>query len=188
MKVRPEAGRAQVDETAGGLRLTVPSQGRWYRTLFLGVWLCGWAVGEFFALGILTGLVPVQDGGHPTNSVPPLAFLALWCLAWTVGGAFALVAFVWEIAGKELVAIDGTELSIERKPIPFPRSKVFDWTQVKNLRVSPVQTPWMDPWKHLTSAGAIAFDYGAKTYRFGQVEEAEAATLIEAIRKRFPER
>ncbi len=34
--------------------------------------------------------------------------------------------------------------------------------------------------------GTIAFDYGAKTYRFGaQLEEAEAKQIIQAVRERF---
>jgi hypothetical protein len=34
--------------------------------------------------------------------------------------------------------------------------------------------------------GSVAFDYGAGTYRFGQIDEAEAKTVAGAIAARLP--
>lgn len=51
------------------------------------------------------------------------------------------------------------------------------------LRVSP---PVYQGRKNIIPDGTIAFDYGAKTYRFAQaVDEAEARQLVETVVKRY---
>ena len=66
----------------------------WWRIFpaaFLGFWLCGWAVGECFALTALLGLLPVNGNGAAAG--PPTVFLIGWLGAWTVGGVLAMRAF-----------------------------------------------------------------------------------------------
>jgi hypothetical protein len=71
---------------------------RYAAAAFLGFWLCGWAVGEFFAIGMLLSMVfgiggigfqGPAGGGELCVSL----FLFGWLGGWTVGGAAAIYAF-----------------------------------------------------------------------------------------------
>ncbi|NMO18948.1 hypothetical protein HPC49_14525 [Pyxidicoccus fallax] len=76
--------------------------GRYGNAVFLGGWLCGWAVGEVVALGVLVrslwarvlpglqvGLPDIEPASSPL-SVWGLLFMGVWLTGWTVGGIFAL--------------------------------------------------------------------------------------------------
>jgi hypothetical protein len=69
--------------------------GRWGAAAFIGLWLCGWFVGEVFALTMLgvmiAGLVGNGMGGFEWFG---LIFLLVWLSGWTVGGLAALRVFV----------------------------------------------------------------------------------------------
>jgi hypothetical protein len=179
MRIAPERMRSRIEEGSGGLRIVIPSRGNWFAFLFLTAWLGGWVFGEVAAISSLLGVGPMRGsrgGGGPG------AFLAFWLLGWTVGGAVALYAWIWILAGREIVRLDGQTLAISREPIGLPRNREFDWGQIRNLRVSLSR----DPRSALLEPGTIAFDYGAKTYRFGNgLDEAEAAMLIDEVRQRF---
>jgi len=178
MKIALERMRSRVEETASGVRIVIPSLGSWSLVIFLSVWLCGWTIGEIFAAKALWFGVPSAKG-------PPGFFLVVWLALWTVGGAGALYTWLWTIAGREIVALDGATLSIAREPIPFPSRREFDWSAVRNLRVSPLFRA--SNRRSPLGAGTIAFDYGPRTFRFGSnLDEAEAAMLIDAIGRRFP--
>ena len=184
MKVAIEAMRSRLEETAGGLRIVIPSRGSWLVVVFLTVWLCGWFFGELFAVRTLLGFT----SGRPMPHGPPQLFLVVWLAGWTVGGVAALYAWVWNAAGREIVDLDGASLSISREPIQFPPRKEFDWNSVRNLRVSPIVRSRRD-FTQLIGLGIVSFDYGARTFRFGTgLDEAEGAMLIEAIQRRFPVR
>ncbi len=171
--------RSSIEESQGGLRIVIPARRNWFILLFLAVWLVGWAFGELSAIGVLFDVGPMRTGRRSA----PSAFLAFWLLGWTFGGAAAAYTWLWNLCGREIVRIDGAALAISREPIPFPRSREFDWTQVRNLRVSPSLRP-----RQNFSPGTIAFDYGARTHGFGRgLDEAEAQMLIDAIARRFPQ-
>jgi hypothetical protein len=74
--------------------------GRFFSAAFLLVWLCGWAVGEAFALFLLfNGLVALLTGHPPPGKNQPLdigpalavgGFLLIWVTFWTIGGLAAI--------------------------------------------------------------------------------------------------
>ncbi len=90
------------------VRLKPRGASRFLSAAFLAFWLCGWAIGESFALWILvkggyallTG-TPPDPGRELLQLAPALAmgaFLVFWLLLWTVGGiaAFgALLQLLW---------------------------------------------------------------------------------------------
>jgi hypothetical protein len=179
MKVAIERMRSRVEEVGRGLLIVIPSRGSWFAVLFLSAWLCGWAMGELFAAKALF------VGTASAKAPPPRLFLAFWLTLWTAGGASALYTWVWNVAGREILLLDGATLSISREPIPIPARRDFDWNAVRNLRVSVVPRSRRDL-SAMFGAGVIAFDYGARTFRVGSgLDEAEATMLIDRIRERF---
>lgn len=83
----PPDSEIAVAVEADGVTLSWPAyksgHARYAGAGFLAFWLCGWAVGWFFA-----ARTTVLGQGHP--------FLFLWFALWTVGGGF-VVWKLWEI-------------------------------------------------------------------------------------------
>jgi len=181
VKIEPSPGRAQVVETVDGVLIRIPSRRHGCAMAFLGFWLLGWAAGEAFAVWA------VLNGGTPLG---PRLFVLVWLCGWTVGGFFALRAWLWMLVGREMVLVNGAILAIKRDIFGLGRVREYDWSAVANLRAAP---PTGDGQKRLgaislgASEGAIAFDYGARTWRFGSdLDEAEAAQLVALILDRYP--
>lgn len=181
MKIQPAQARSTVSDEPGGLRIIMPVKRNWFLILFTGFWLCGWAVAE--------SVVPVvlyQQVRAGTLGLESL-FLLAWLGCWTVGGGFAIYAWLWNMAGKEVVFLNGMSLIVRREIYGFGRSKEFDLAHLRDLRCSP---QGYGPWNASSngwgiSGGNIAFDYGARTYRFGTgLDEAEAKHIVKAIKQR----
>jgi hypothetical protein len=113
--------------------------GRFFPAAFLAFWLCGWAVGEGFALWFLVAgakaIATGQPMGHtPTPPLPVLlamgAFVIFWLTLWTVGGVTAmgeLLRLVWSedriVAGPAGITLH-TSRGPFRKKIEIPRDEV----------------------------------------------------------------
>jgi len=189
----PARPRYQVTERVGEISFTIPSRRYWFVILFLSFWLCGWAVGEVM---VASGLVLGAMGGlgDEAAGLGAGAFLLIWLTFWTIGGLAALYFLLWQLVGREIITIDGLVLRIQRG-LPFwMRTREYRLEDVKDLRMPPaVPLPWpfgaqqASAWPMSAQAGWLAFDYGAKTIRFGLgLEEAEAKMLLAEIGKRYP--
>src|SRR5512138_821345 len=97
-RVAPAPSRLTTSRELGKLKIVSRVRRNWFIVLFLGAWLCGWAMGETFAIGTLLG---GREGKGPG------AFLALWLVLWTVGGGAAIFAFLMNLVGREVIALDG---------------------------------------------------------------------------------
>jgi hypothetical protein len=141
--------------------------------------LCGWLFGE---VSVIRELAIGKTAGGIN------LFMVGWLGAWTVGGAAAIYIWLWNAAGHEIVSLTPTSLTIRRDILGFGRSKEYDLPSVKNLRIVPTLgiANFNFPTQSLTG-GSMAFDYGAKTFRFGGgLDEAEASHLIELLKSRYP--
>jgi hypothetical protein len=179
-------------------RITIPSRKNWFAIFFLGFWLFGWAIGEFAVLGFLAFFAFALVFGKSTETSLSFAgFGGLYMLVWlgvlTVGGGFVLYNWLWQIAGKEVIDISSTGITIANKIFSFSRPKEYNAQYIKELRVSqPINSMW-SPWGRTkqvwgTGQGIIAFDYGAKTVRFGSgFDEAEAKMILSEITSRYPQ-
>ena len=189
--------RFHKQEVAGELIYTIPSKKNWFLILFMGFWLIGWAVGEFSVIGVLgAGIIKALKNGIPdalsagTGAFTGL-FLIAWLGAWTVGGVFAIYTWLWQVKGKEIITISFDRFKVQKKIPIWTRTREYRLNDVVSLRVSNVQpSMWsmggsMEFWG--MSGGRFAFDYGAKTVRFGiGMDEAEAKLLIKDIEKKYP--
>jgi len=172
--------RSRIAETPSGLEVAIPMKKNWFLVLFSGFWMIGWAVGEVFAIRELVG------GESPSSA---RLFLVAWLGAWTVGGGFIGYSWLWIVFGLERISLRPSVLVIKRDLFGTGRNREFDLNYVKNLRVAP---PTFNPLDFSSAlqfwgvgGGQIAFDYGAKTYRFAAgVDDAEARGLVERFTSR----
>ena len=189
--------RYKLEESTIGIAITIPSRKNWFMILFLGFWLVGWAIGEISVIGILSaGIFRLISNGLPeiiTSGIGAFGglFLVAWLGAWTVGGAFAIYAWLWQVKGFERISLSFEAFVVEKITPIWKRKKDYRLRDVASLRLSNSSSSmWtmsgsMEFWG--ISGGRIAFDYGAKTVRFGiGLDEAEAKFLIKDIEKKNP--
>jgi hypothetical protein len=197
VRVAPAEPRLTIYEELDGLVITIPVQRRWAFLLFVSAWLCGWTVGGIFAAGmfVLGGAALVGGNWVPAAPVAMplgmLLFLGAWLVGWAVGEASALRGFFWNLAGREIVAINPDVLSIRHEIFGMGRSWEYDASQVCYLRCSasvynPSNPSFREGMPGMNGPG-IAFDYGARTYGFGiGLDDAETNLVVTEILERFP--
>ena len=183
MRIAPPRRRSVTTESPEGLQITIPASRNVLILLFLSAWLVGWAIGEVMVTRELLG----DDArGHGPGDL----FLMAWLTIWTVGGAGAVYTWLWSAVGKEIVHLRPDALTVKRDVLGFGRTQEYDLAHVRNLRVSGGVPADAFSWKSGmrtwgSGQGIIAFDYGAKTFRFGgSLDEAEAAQLISDLKQR----
>ena len=179
-RVAVPTAKASVFDTPAGLVINTPSTKNFGLILFLGFWLCGWLLGEVSAIRSLA--IGKTAAGKSL-------FVVVWLAGWTVGGAAAIYFWLWNIAGHEIVSLTPTSLTIRRDILGFGRSREYDLPSVKNLRIplTLANTNLTIPAQSFGGGGTIAFDYGAKTFRFGGgLADAEASHLIDVLKSRYP--
>lgn len=180
-KIQPHHSRITVTDTSQGLRIIIPYSRSWFVIFFLGFWICGWVVAESMVSSqFLRGDAPPEGEW----------FMLAWFVVWTVGGMVAIYALLWQVVGKEIVTVRGQILTTRRDIGGFGLGKEYDFVQMRDLRVEPVGFNPLDFSAALQlwgiGGGVIAFDYGARTYRFGVgLDEAEAKEVVTAIKQRF---
>jgi len=180
-KIKPGKRRATISEGAKGLEIIIPSKKNIFIILFLSVWLVGWALGEI--------MVPRELFSDKPDDASKI-FLVVWLVVWTIGGIFAIYIWLWNLTGKEIISVNSLSITVKRSLFGYGREKEYEMTHINNLRVSPQP---FNPWNFSSGlqcwgigGGVIAFDYGARTYRFGSgIDEAEATQLLEKIKERY---
>ncbi|HEX4378093.1 MAG TPA: hypothetical protein VHZ99_13160 [Steroidobacteraceae bacterium] len=183
MEVNLRGPRFRTEMTPIGFRAEVPARRNLFVIVFLLIWLGGWGFGE-------TGVSKqLQHPGPKT----PVGFLSFWIVGWTIGGALAAATIVWELAGREVVIIDPQMLTLRVEALGIGHSRSFRATELKLLRVSPYVTSAFQnrritfPPIFGTGYGPVAFDYGARTFRFASaLGEAEARMLIDQMASHLP--
>jgi len=133
----------QIDETAGSVRLVFRPSGwvRFFVAGFLAFWLCGWGVGEWFALRLVVG---AMQGGAESQAAKALAhpvgwmvggFILTWLLFWSWGGLAALVELLRLVAGRDELTILNDEYVVWRGVGPFGVERRFRREQLRELYV-----------------------------------------------------
>ena len=181
MRIEPSKPRFTVLQTVEGVTVSAPARRNWLILLVLTAWLCVWTFG---------GTVAMSEVLHPG---PDQAFLVLWLVGWLLGELYAVSILLWQLAGREELTFSGGNL-IHRVAVgALGHAREFSGANIKHLRPSlEASAPWTDQrrWRPPlfgSGHGAIAFDYGAKTYRIGAgLDEAEGRLVLAEIQKRFP--
>ena len=140
----PTLPRVSIERTAEGLeaRLRPQGLGRFFGAAFLGVWLCGWAFGEVFALWLLYHGVrslitgePPSAGGAPLRGAPALGmglFLLFWLSIWTLGGVMAMLE-VLRLLWSEDRLVAAADLKIHRRLGPFVSTRTIPRSDLRRI-------------------------------------------------------
>lgn len=180
VQVPVPGNRATMTDGPDGLQFVIPPRRQLFPMIFLPIWLAGWLFGEAAAIRELaSGRLPRW----------PFLFMVIWLVAWTVGGAFVLLCVAWMYVGRERVVLRPDMLVIRREVLGLARAREYDLGRISNLRVSLDAPSLAGGWvaqKYLPlGGGIIAFDYGAKTLRFGgSIDEPEARGILAELRRR----
>jgi len=141
--------------------------------VLLAVWMAGSLLGEAFGANWL--LAGEED--------TPIFFLGAWVVLWTMSGGAALVACLWMARGQEIVTLRPDTLEIRRDVLGWGTTREYDLAYARNLRVSQRRFDPKRPLEVLgVGGGSVAFDYGARTLRFGSsLDEAEARQIVSEL-------
>ena len=140
-----------IERTPEGLVLTVRPTGvsRYGGALFLGVWLCFWAVGESVALGVLGAGAWKLVNGQVQSFAPTLGvggFLLVWVTFWTFGGVMAFRELLRLLSSEDVLVVGPASLVFRRRRGPFrytqsvPRDEVRGVTMALRHRTLRIET------------------------------------------------
>ena len=97
-------------------------------------------------------------------------------MEWLLGSIFLVIIFFWRFTFKEIIQVSNQGIVVEQQSRILNRSMRYLAEHVKDLRAS---TSFDNK--------QLAFDYGARTIRFGRgLDEAEAKQIIAVIQEKFP--
>jgi len=181
MPITPSEPRHTIEDAGEVLRITIPSPKRRYPIFSAGfglVWILVFSV--FFSRSLFG---PNYEGEN--------WFPYFWTLGMILAGAYAIVILLWLLFGAEVIKIDHAGIKTRRQVFGLGRTLDYEGNHIRRLRAAPMvyATTYRSNFtsEYLGWAGGqIAFDYGAKTARFGSgVDEAEARMIVDAITQRF---
>ncbi len=116
---------------------------------FLAFWLCGWAVGEIFALAVV--LAPILGDGFREMfpelrrflpSKPSMApwpvflFVSIWLVFWTFGGISAFREMLRLLFGRDRFLLRPDGFSLTHAIGPFGKERVFRQGEVETIRIT----------------------------------------------------
>lgn len=168
--------RSRIEEGPDGLCSVIPSHRRAGSYLFQAAWLAGWTwFGFQFVRGFFTG---------SPGDLPVILFSAVCALGWVSGVVFGTRSLLWGLTGIERVTVRSGGLVLRREYLGWGRSREYDTALIRNLRASRELvdggggSPYSGPQE-------VAFDYGARTVRFGEVDDAESRMIVETLARRL---
>ena len=162
------------DDEFGGFRISIPSTSRAWAVsgMVLGIWL------------LVMWLTLIQLGSKPLSSN---AEGIKFCLFWLAGGLALLFTAGATWLRRDTVIIEGKSLILRKEFASFRKERIFELSEVRNLRPAPPDHSGGAGAHYLSRSTAVAFDHKDRTYRFGVgLSEPEVMRLIKTIRSRFP--
>lgn len=191
--------RHTVERSNDLVRVTLPAHKSIFTILFMSVWFLLWGYmvsGFIYVAVILNKAMEIEKNSDPSfqfeDGLMVLGLFFLFFFLALLGlGAFGVYKSLWVLAGREVIEADSKLLKISRQLFSWKREKEYFADEVRDLRMIPIPSG-LDPFRRIrkltTSNPMIAFDYGAKTFRFAsEIEEAEAKQIILALKEGLPQ-
>jgi hypothetical protein len=201
--LQPPKPRHSFQSVDNVVRLSIPSRKNWFVICILSVWFVLWLSIATFVGSSLVLSIFLAFTNSPTAQSPMIGGLlgallcTVWVAGWTISGLLSAKLLFWQLGGVEYIQIDVHAIRIRRAIFGRGRSRQFLAEHVKDLRVSPTLFSFDNTWLWWLPSfallwhslgGTLAFDYGAKTFRFAEgVDEAEAKQILHKILTRFPQ-
>jgi hypothetical protein len=194
MPVKLPAPKHTTEDLGDKLVMSIPYSTRWFSALSQLLWLV-------FQAGLVILMVFVLIAiGKEADPISRFFFYLILAgtLFMTAGIAFAFYGFLWHVLGREIVQVSSQSIMINRTMLGQGSPKEYSADSVKDLRLLPAvaalfrtglawsyafRFPMLSRW-----TGLLAFDYGAKTFRFAAgIDEAEAKQILAGIQQKFPQ-
>ncbi|MBK8421315.1 hypothetical protein [Candidatus Villigracilis saccharophilus] len=188
MPIKPTQPRHKVQQLNDGIQIVLPSKKNFFRIIWFVLGLAMWV----FMTGsvvFITSLLIIGLGSNNGKWIF-IGFLAFILLFLVSLGAYIIYSLLWQFIGKEIIIVKNDTLRISRQI--FNRNKFLEYStpSISGLRSStpqPVLFASIKIFKNISGQnGMIAFDYGAKTVRFGfEIEESEAKKIVSVLQESF---
>jgi hypothetical protein len=194
MTVQPFPSRYTAADQGDRLVITLPARRDWITIVFLGVGsLVVLGVDVALLIGVGAGIAARPAHGDPSiglgEAVGVSLFALAWFTIWTAGGLFALYTWLWQVTGREVIEVGPEGISLSRRVLGLGRVKTYLADHIQDLRVSPSPFASLGTWRGsrqpFAMLGSLAFDYGARTIRFADTDEAEAKQILKEIQRRY---
>jgi len=164
-------GKAKIEKTLKGLRVSIPSKKNWFALIFGTAWLGGWYFGFKSASTMLIS-------GDTNTPAAANGFITFWLIAWTIGGGSIILMLLWGYFGQEQLIFNNGEVHLNKTIFGLGIKKRMEANEIKNIRTEFVNDSLFtnNRWAFWgLGPGKIKFDYGFKTFSFGLgVDDAEA--------------
>jgi len=161
----------ELSEDAGGLIVSVPVQPRLGSAGVYAGLLAGWA-------GLWTWLLGrVLGQWHTLPSTAVLAFVL------PLAGAAALgVRLLYRLCGREVIRLSKHTLDVRHEVLGLGWTRCFEAVHIRAMRFFPDEADA----RHFGLGAGMRFEYGERTYWFGErISREDAARLLAAMSKRF---
>lgn len=177
----PSGGRARIIKSGNTIEVQIPTRANWLIVGFLSFWMMGWVAGEGFAVySLFNNDISLSDRG---------LLALLWFLPWTIAGLFVMTTILWSVVGQEVARAENGVMEISRQIFSFKRSKKYHINDIRHFTTNPGHdnnvwgAGYHISFLRSTKGGALKFDYGLKTLKFGGgIDEAEGRLIIESFR------
>jgi len=176
MKIIPD-GQAIIKEQYDGMEIIIPSKKHWLLLVIPVLLIFFWwfTYGEFSLSAI-----GAQQG---------ISFDWFW-IFWAVAIVGVILRNTWRLmAGKEIIDINSTKLSVKKQGRLFAKPKEYALANARYFRVeenadkNADNVLWEKSQSGFEGTGTICFEYGTKTVRFGDnLSEQEAAHLLKMLK------
>jgi hypothetical protein len=173
-------GKAKIEKTVNGIRISIPSKKNWFALVFGTAWLGGWYAG-------FTSAYPIVLSGVEQGEI--IGFMTFWLVGWTIGGVSIITMLLWGYFGKEKFNLERGEVLFEESVFGIGRKRRLQATTIKNITTELGSDNWFggNRWAFWgLGPGKIKFDYGLKTFSFGLgVDDAEARHIVALLKEYF---
>lgn len=162
--------KARIDWETGALRIIIPG------------WM-GWAPAALVAGFLYLGITTVAAGSSKN-----------WHFDWStllIGGSHVLLAgagLLWQLAGREVVLLDGDRLVLRAETLGIGWSREFPIHEVRNLTATGQVEPGARDrtWRPANLLMTMSFQFRGKTRRFGwDLGYDEADRVSHAMQQAF---
>jgi hypothetical protein len=184
------------------ITITIPVKKRWAEIIWLLFFLLffsqplywlGKTVFLYF-LYLLSFAGFYGEVPHNTDSIvnimSTIGALIIIFLGFLLIELWAVYSLLWRFVGKEIITASKDVFVITRKLFGWKRYKAYKTSDISALRISrptDYRSEMLSEFRRMFGgAGTIAFDYGAKSFRFGAgLDEAEGRQIIKKIQTHF---